>query len=57
MPNDILIILSSPITLDKDNIFNLLGSYNKKVQINIISLETPFELLNLITKETNGDLI
>ena len=57
MNNDILIILSSPITLDKDNIFNLLGSYNKKVQINIISLETPFELLNLITKETNGDLI
>ena len=57
MNNDILIISSSPITYDGINIFNLLGLFNKRAQINIISLEPTFDLLKVITKETNGDFI
>ena len=57
MNNDILIISSSPITYDGINIFNLLSLFNKRAQINIISLEPSFDLLKVITKETNGDFI
>ena len=55
MNNDIMLISSSPISFDRDNIFEIITLFTSlKVEVNVLSLETPYELLKSLSKLTNG---
>lgn len=56
--NDILLLSSSPITYDRDNIYEIIAMLNLfKVEVNILTLETPYELLKTVTQMTNGTFL
>ena len=56
--NDILLLSSSPITYDRDNIYEIIAMFNLfKVEVNILTLETPYELIKTVAQMTNGTFI
>lgn len=45
---EVLLIYSSSLSYDKNSVYELLYQFNQeKIEINIITLDIPFELLNV----------
>lgn len=58
MNNDIMLLCSSPISFDRDNILSLISDItHRQIEISILSFEIPMGILNTISSLTKGVIV